>query len=102
MAFDLSTLDPERIPDMAATAFDEADRDYLIPEFQAPDMKASYKDLGMLALPISARLPKPMGSKVVAGLNMMTMAMRAMASATGATPATTMTTAPATGAMAAA
>lgn len=78
MAFDPSTLDPESIPDMAATAFDEADRDYLIPEFQAPDMKASYKDLGMLALPISARLPKPMGSRVVAGLNMMTMAMRAI------------------------
>lgn len=78
MALDLSTLDPESIPDMAATAFDEADRDFLIPEFQAPEMKTSFKDLGLLALPISARLPKPMGSRVVAGLNAMTMAMRAI------------------------
>jgi hypothetical protein len=78
MALDLANLDPERIPDMAATAFDDAEQDYLIPEFNAPDMKTSFKDLGMLALPISARLPKPMGSKVVAGLNAMTMAMRAI------------------------
>ena len=72
-------IDLESLPEMGATAFDDINTDdMIIPKFKTPKLQESYKNYGMLALPLSARLPKPMGNQMIAGMNAMTMALRSI------------------------